>query len=191
MKKIIIIILISFAQIHLKADDIRDFKIEGISIGDSALDHYDEKKIINSPTVPYEKSEKFSNHAINVRGKSELFDNLIISFKKNDKRYIIHSVSGAIMYGDDIKNCYRKRNEIITEIDTLFPVARTRSYTFDYPDDTSGKSNAKIKDYYLQSGQVRIWCTDWSKNPNVKNRKDNLQISIQTKEFTDWVNAAY
>ena len=41
MKKlfIIIIIFISF-QSWTKADDIRDFEIEGISIGDSALDYF-------------------------------------------------------------------------------------------------------------------------------------------------------
>ena len=46
MKKlfIIIIIFISFQSLA-KADDIRDFQIEGISVGDSLLDHFDIAKI--------------------------------------------------------------------------------------------------------------------------------------------------
>tara|TARA_A100001035_G_scaffold256308_1_gene231430 strand:+ start:127 stop:705 length:579 start_codon:yes stop_codon:yes gene_type:complete len=192
MKKIFIIIILSLIHTQLIAEDIKDFQIEGLSIGDSALDHFDKKKIIDSPKINYEKSTKFSNHAIDVKKTSKLFDKLVIAFKKNDKRYIIHAISGAVYYNDDIDKCYKKRNEIIEEVDTLFPTAQTKSYTFPYPVDVSGKSNARIKDYYIQGGDIRVWCTDWSKNPKVKNRRDNLQISIQTKEFSNWIkNEAY
>ena len=47
MKKYIYIILIFFifSNITLKADDIRDFQIENISIGDSLFDHLSAEKI--------------------------------------------------------------------------------------------------------------------------------------------------
>ena len=42
---ITILILIFNLQSLTKADDIKDFEIEGISIGDSLLDHFDITKI--------------------------------------------------------------------------------------------------------------------------------------------------
>ena len=43
----LVLILIFGLQSWTKADDIRDFEIEGISIGDSLLDHFSESEVIN------------------------------------------------------------------------------------------------------------------------------------------------
>ena len=42
---IVVLVLIFSFQSLTRADDIRDFEIEGISIGDSALDFFSEEKI--------------------------------------------------------------------------------------------------------------------------------------------------
>ena len=43
-----VLVLIFNLQSFTKADDIRDFEIEGMSIGDSLLDYFSEDKIENS-----------------------------------------------------------------------------------------------------------------------------------------------
>ena len=48
-RSILILILTIFLQSWTQADDIRDFEIEGISIGDKLLEHFS-KKEINSST---------------------------------------------------------------------------------------------------------------------------------------------
>ena len=41
MKRLLLILILTFSfQTLSKADDIRDFEIEGMSIGDSLLDHF-------------------------------------------------------------------------------------------------------------------------------------------------------
>ena len=46
MRNFLLIFILTFSfQSLSKADDIRDFEIEGISIGDSALDHFSKKAI--------------------------------------------------------------------------------------------------------------------------------------------------
>ena len=41
MKRLLLIFILTFSfQSWTKADDIRDFEIEGISVGDSALDYF-------------------------------------------------------------------------------------------------------------------------------------------------------
>ena len=49
MKKLLLILILTFNfQSSTIADDIRDFEIEGISIGDSLLDHFSKDQIINN-----------------------------------------------------------------------------------------------------------------------------------------------
>ena len=49
MKRLLLIFILTFSfQILVKADDIRDFEIEGISIGDSLLDFFSEEEINNN-----------------------------------------------------------------------------------------------------------------------------------------------
>ena len=43
-----VLILIFSLQSFVKADDIREFEIEGMSIGDSALDFTSESKLLNN-----------------------------------------------------------------------------------------------------------------------------------------------
>ena len=46
-------------QSWTKADDIKDFEVEGISVGDSALDHFSKKEIDDSASIGNYKSKKF------------------------------------------------------------------------------------------------------------------------------------
>ena len=59
---IAVLVLIFSLQSWTKADDIRDFEIEGISIGDSLLDHFSENEIKKSlnDKLAYPASDKFS-----------------------------------------------------------------------------------------------------------------------------------
>ena len=54
-----LLILIFSLQSWTKADDISDFEIEGISIGDSLLDYYTTEEIINSKKTIYPESKNF------------------------------------------------------------------------------------------------------------------------------------
>ena len=56
---IAVIILISNLQSLTKANDIRDFEIEGMSIGDSLLDHFSEDYLDSFEKYYYPKSKKF------------------------------------------------------------------------------------------------------------------------------------
>ena len=52
------LVLILSLQSITKADNIRDFQIEGMSIGDSLLNYYSEKEIKNQKKNFYPKSKK-------------------------------------------------------------------------------------------------------------------------------------
>ncbi len=46
--------------VSVKADDIRDFQIEGMSVGDSLLDYYSEKEINKSRKVTKYKDKTYT-----------------------------------------------------------------------------------------------------------------------------------
>jgi len=72
------------------ADDIRDFEIEGISIGDSLLDYYSEEEIKNN------RHNYYNNKTYTpVEMRSTFFttyESMSFNYKTNDKNYIIFVV---------------------------------------------------------------------------------------------------
>ena len=61
MKRLLTILILIFTlQTPSQADDIRDFQIEGISIGDSLLDLFSEKKIKNNLEFFYDNNKFIS-----------------------------------------------------------------------------------------------------------------------------------
>ena len=74
-----------------QADDIRDFQIEGISIGDSTLNYMDKKKLINSMKYGFQ-SKEFA--FITFDEKSNTYDEILLLFKPDDKKFIVHYIYG-------------------------------------------------------------------------------------------------
>ena len=192
MKKLstyLFLILFSF-QISSWADDIRDFQIEGMSLGDSALDHFSENEIKNNTMTNYYKNMKnFPFVAIEIYQHPSFKNYSGVQFhvKKNDKKYKIYSISGYDFYDNDIKGCYEKQNEIDKELSVLFKDAERRIEEYKAKPDKSGKSIIKQIYYTFESGDgALISCYDWSKKMTEENKwLDNLDVSLDTKEFQD------
>ena len=57
-KRFLIILILIFNLSNFSfADDIRDFQIEGMSVGDSALDYFSEEEINSGFRLNYEESD--------------------------------------------------------------------------------------------------------------------------------------
>ena len=180
---IIVFVLILSFQSWTKANDIRDFEIEGMSIGDSLLDYYSEEKIKEGIRYDYYKSDKFFKvefWQVNL----ENYDVFSAHIKSNDSRYITYEISGATLYDENIKNCYPKKKEIQNEISSIFPNAEHHdSGRQTHPTDT--KSTYDRFDFNLSSGgSVDITCYDWSEESGYR---DHLSVGINTEEFSKWL----
>ena len=69
MKKLILIFILTFSfQPWTEADDIRDFEIEGISIGDNALDYF-KKEEIDSNKSYYPNSREIWRYLVILKDK--------------------------------------------------------------------------------------------------------------------------
>ena len=88
MKKLLVLLLSLFflSSPSVFADDISDFEIEGISIGDSLLDYMTEDEItgVTSKMFPNAiKTEKVFNSSIDSSGES-IVDGIYLKFESRD-----------------------------------------------------------------------------------------------------------
>jgi hypothetical protein len=186
MKKFLAILILIFTlQTPSWADDILDFQIEGISIGDSALDYFSEEKINSNIGETRYKSDKFYYVTIEDSKKFENYDVIQFHFKKNDNKYIIHSISGNSRM--EIKSCLNKQKEIYEEISELFTdIKKYDAGKRKHPSDESGKSFTYDMYFQFKSKDVIVVsCYDWSEKMSAA---DKLLIAIDTKEFNDFLN---
>ena len=88
------LILFFTLQSWAKADDIRDFEIEGMSIGDNALEHFTKEELNNAEkfTYPSKKFSEIFTHSSNYK----IYDSVTISLMEG--KYKIYGISGVIDY---------------------------------------------------------------------------------------------
>ena len=195
MKRLFLILILAFSfQSWTKADDIRDFEIEGMSIGDSLLDYYSKKEIKNGTKNFYTGSKDFFELSF-LSPKSDSYTQITFTLKRDDKNYIINAIAG-IIFPYEIKSCNIKKAEIIDELNSVFENARKKNYDYTYTKLADGKSVAEITDFILDDGSaVRVYCTDWSKateEMKSTNYNDMLSVDITSKLIMDWLrNEAY
>jgi hypothetical protein len=189
MKKFLAILILIFTlPTSSQADDIRDFQIEGISLGDSLLDYLSEEKIKSLRKEYYPKSKKYYR-LYNFKKGNELttYDFLDVHVKENDKKYIVESVNGVMDYKNNIHECYAKKREIAEEISSILGKLKKESYVYNYPND-KGKSD--ITDFIYSNGAIRIWCTDYSEKREKDNWDDHLSVTVSSMKFLNWLNTA-
>ena len=194
MKKytLIYITLIFFFSTIGKSDDIKDFEIEGMSIGDSALDYFTAKDL--------NKRKKFyRNTNSNTLCRTEVtssnfknFDNIMFHFKENDPNYIIESISGAVFFSktsiNTTQKCINKRNKIDQEVSELFnnterEIEEDKVYTW----DKSKKSKTHNIRYWFKEGHyVGLSCYVFSKEFD---GDSHLKVMVNSAELSDWINS--
>ena len=183
----IVFLIFSFHNI-VKADDIRDFQIEGVSIGDSLLNYLSKDLIENEKNSDNAyKDNEYSRIWYDGKGKFKTYDYLQIHLKTNDAKYIIQSLEGKIIYKDNIKDCYNQKNIIYNELKELFPTAKVKNIKRKHTADTSGKSLTDSTYLILPNnkGNFGVACYDYSKEFG---KTDNLKVLIDTAEFLKWLN---
>jgi len=181
---IAVIILIFSLQSWTKAEDIRDFEIEGMSIGDSLLDYFSENEIKNDKSkYNYPKSNKFTLWVPSNKSY-ENYDAVQVHFKTNDTKYIIHAIDGHIYYFENIEKCYPKKKEIYNDIKQIFPNTEVLNNKTKHQLDNKSIVDQSI--FTLNRGYVALECYDWSKKLEDQ-YGDKLSLGITTAEFMDWI----
>ena len=189
MKKILLILIITFSlQSWTKADDIRDFEIEGMSIGYSLLDNFIEREIKENIEDYYDNSKIKKFYAVEIykHKKFEVYDSVQFSLKTNDKDYIIYHIVGIVFYENNINRCYKKQKEVVKELTFLFKNAIKLEDNIKHSADDTGKSKIKEVNFWFKSGDVAAAdCYDWSDEIGWV---DHLRVGMLSDEFNTWLN---
>ena len=198
MKFLFIFFILLFSS-PLFAEDISDFEIGGMKIGDSLLDFMSKDKIlegINESKYMYEHiGDEFGEiYIFESSGKYDFFSVWIKTPKQNyitKSDYLIYSIRGVKSFdGEDIDKCYQEmlliEKSISKEISS--EVIKDVGEPFKHRIDPSGKSLVKETAFRFENGDyISIQCTDFEENLRIKNNwTEGLSVGLRTKEFYGW-----
>lgn len=198
MKKFLVFLALNFLLFYpSQADDINDFKIEGMAVGDSLLDYFSESEIKSRLFGDYPASDRFKRFYASNLDWFETYKGVQVNFIKNDKKYIIHVIAGQIDFPDNINACFKAQKKVVKELDLLFPAAKKISNKAKKKFDKKGKSTSTYVAYIYEENKkewhIGVTCDDWSKEITEKEKmEDNLSVSIRSPEFVQFLrNEAY
>ena len=183
-----LIVVISLGlTVSVNADDIENFQIEKISIGDSLLDHFS-IKFINKNKKPVKVGKKkFKEYNVVYKKKdNQVYDLVRLVFRTDNTKYIISEIIGRKYYKNNINQCYKTQNIISNDIEKALQnsekietgVIKNKSYP-------NGDSYIKDMFFYLNNKDIiSIKCYDYSKKDT--RNKDRLNVKFFTREYLDW-----
>ena len=201
MQKILwFVFLVLLTGTNAYTDNIKDFKIENISIGDSALDYFTESQLDNSELDWFNYSYKeYSTSLLPGRG---IYDWFKITYKNEDYNYIIEGLAGIVVkknYEED--KCNKQLDSTALNLSKLFKNTKSeekKTYRVVYDPskifqetNLSGKSKlTSIFFDFKQEGKIILSCYDMDKETNeidspIKdiNQFDTFRIDVRSKNL--------
>jgi hypothetical protein len=164
MNRLLLILILTFSfQSLLKADDIKDLELEGMSIGDSLLDYYTVNQIKSD-------TDNIMNDGIYLTSSFQknlkIYDEIQAVYNENDNKYILVALIGNIDFNDDIESCYKKQNSIIKDVSSLFKNLKKNEWgilDLELPAEYNATGTYSPVTYDFNNGdRIQISCYDFS-----------------------------
>ncbi len=179
--KILLTLCVLFFTSLLFADDISDFEIEGMSIGDSALSFFDESVIKKQKKNWYRKNDYSTSSIGNVN----------ISYKSKDRNYVLVSIERSEFM--DISKCLDIMTSEVNEIRGLF----SKNVNLTGPERIKHWADKSKKSWYDQymfefpnNDYVFVECYNWSdKITSSEGWADHFRVRLVSYEFQRFLNS--
>ena len=203
MKTLLTLFVLLFSS-SVFADDIKDYRIEGFSIGDNLLDFFSEDFVIkNTDENAYdyldEPNRYYSFFIFDYKESKnyelDKYDTVTIFYKKqnnsyvnkkNQDDYIIYGIGGKIIYEEKSNTCITQRDNIVNELSKIFnDVTKTEPYISSHIYDKTGNSTVNDVSFWFKNDDVVMAaCYNWVKPINYF---DNLKIQFLTDDLNMWL----
>jgi hypothetical protein len=183
MNRLLLILILTFSfQTFSKADDIKDFEIEGISIGDSLLEYFsigEIKRFDDYDDLPSNMKFRIATITKKKFNKINTYDSITFYYKPGDEDFIIHAIGGNLFCkNDECKKLYKEiKNDFLKEYKGTESVHK-------HPDDKSGKSITTIYTIKIDEGSILILYNSMSKNVKWVN---DVSVEISRSEVDEWI----
>ena len=187
VNRLLLFLILTFSfQFLTKADDIEDFEIEGMSVGQSLLNHISVEKIENN-IIPYFK-DKRKYYVIKYVENLNLYDDLEIYLKSDDNNYIIKSISAGL-YPDNLKECLKSKDDIVKNIKSSLNIEfKESNYNHHYYKNTVTYNSVTT----VKGGFIRVECIYYDLKDKAKHDViDNLSIVSKSNEIEKWFKSNY
>lgn len=189
MKKLLLIIILTLSFPNsINADDIKEFTIEGMSVGDSLLDYYSEKTIQSAYQNPsYYKDQVFA--VIFINKYSENYNRIQVTLKPNDKSHKIYGIDGVIDFDKKINKCFKQKEIIIQDLQETISNYERVDDDGVYEADLSKNSFHNGTWFFLDSGgYFSVSCTEMGNEVRKKNGwTDELSVSVINEELENFL----
>jgi len=200
MKKIIFLIIL-ILPIQSLADNIRNFQIEGISIGDSALDYFNENQLLDGEQGWH--NYNYNEYSTSLVPGKNIYDWFLVSYRSDDDNFIIEALVGGIEktnYSD--KECNNKLDTIALGMPELFKNTIQNKKKYELTAEASrtypftGKSTViSLTFNFTDKGEIILECYNMDKEANLKdtfitnilNQKDSFRINVRSLVFINYL----
>jgi len=184
MMKTLLTFFVLFFPSPVFADDISDFEIEGVSVGDSLLDYYSEEEIRNNIRHYYNNK---TYTPVSIRSTFfTTYESMTFNYKTNDNNFIIFGISGEIDF-NDMEKCEKIKKNILKEIKRILIGKKFDHWEGKLDADPSGKYSMDGTEF--DSGdKMNITCYDYSEESGFQ---DHLNVTFRREHFNEFLSYAY
>jgi len=201
MKKIffIIISILIFQNLSL-ADNIKNFQIEGMKLGDSALDYFSESQLED-----YEQgwhNFNYNEYATSYMPGKGIYNWFLVSYKNDDNNFIIEGLVGGLEKSNyDIKECNNKMDVTALNISKLFKnTFQERKKSYELTQDAmqtypfTGKSVVTSLSFnFIDGAKIILACYEMKKEAKenesflktVLKQNDSFRIDVRSSAFAN------
>ena len=183
MKRLLLILILTFSfQALTQADDIRDLELEGISVGDSLLDHFslsEIKRFDDYDDLPSNMKFRIATTTKKNFDKMKMYDAMTFYYKPEDKDFIIYAIGGNLFCkNNECKKLYKEiKNDFLNNYKGIESIHK-------HPDDKSDKSIVTIYTIEINEGSILILYNNMSKNVKWV---DDVSVEISRSEVDEWI----
>jgi len=184
---IVLILLIIGFQSLTNADNIRDFEIEGVSIGDSLLDYFTKDQIDNNDLKANFKDKTVEGILFQDIDLIVNYDAMQFVYKIKNMEII--NITALIQTGEDIELCKKKKDQIVKDLNDIFINTEKINDQRNHSADITGKSKVTSTFFNFKNGDyVAVECEQWSKEMGHPN---SLKVSLRTNFYNKFLIKEY
>jgi hypothetical protein len=198
MKKLLLILILTFSyQTLIKADDIRDFELEGMSIGDSLLSYMNKNLIvneINNKDISYYYEDDFvSISTWEIKNNFKTYNDVGVVLKIGDNQHKIFSLEGTLYMDENsnIQKCYNKQNEIALDIKNSLNLENNGDTWFVKKENLyKHQRSIRYIDFELSDGgAIRVACYEIIKGVKKNSDLNLLYVVVNSSSFWNYIKS--
>jgi len=204
MKKIFFLIIsVLFFQTLSLADNIQYFQVEGMKIGDSALNYFSESQLEDNEQGWHNYS--YEEYSTSLMPGRSIYDWFLVSYKNDDNNFIIVGlVAGIGKKNYQRKECNNKLDEVALNISELFKnTTKEQKKFYELESDAAqtypftGKSSVTSLSFnFLDGAKIILACYKMDKKEAKENQSflksilkqnDSFRIDIRSSTFVNYL----